>query len=156
MTDTNNPETPVRKKPGRKTKFTRELVRRVLACLERGMPITTTANVCGIALQSLANYRQKHPKFADAISAAQARGIQARLDVVVKASESADESIKLRAACWLLEHCNPELFARNRIEVTGADGSPLSAAVAIYLPQKENSQPAVEINQPKQLNPNAT
>jgi hypothetical protein len=152
-----NPPTPALKKHGRPTKFSRALVQRVLSCLERGLPLSTTAHVCGITFQTFSNYRAKHPKFADAISSALARGIQSRLNVVVQATESADEAIKLRAATWLLEHCNPELFARNRIEVTGADGAPLAAAVAIYLPQKENnSQPAIEINPPKQLNQNAT
>ena len=148
------PPTPALKKHGRPSKFSRALVQRVLSCLEKGMPLSTTAHVCGISFQSLCTYRAKHQKFADAISAALARGIQSRLDVVVKATESADESIKLRAATWLLEHCNPELFARNRIEVTGADGSPLAAAVAIYLPQKDNnSQPAIEVNSTKTIEP---
>ncbi|HXE41971.1 MAG TPA: hypothetical protein VN516_03015 [Candidatus Baltobacteraceae bacterium] len=53
--------------------------------------------------------------------------------------ESASDSGEWRAAAWLLEHCNPEKFARNRIEVTGADGSPIAAGmIQIYLPRKES------------------
>jgi hypothetical protein len=36
----------------------------------------------------------------------------------------------------MLEKCHPEHFAKNRVEVTGADGGPLAGVVSIMLPPK--------------------
>ena len=62
-------------------------------------------------------------------------------------------AIRLRAACWYLEHTAPEHFAKNRIELTGADGSPLTGAVAVYLPQKDggDGSPVVTVDTVKEI-----
>jgi hypothetical protein len=39
-----------------------------------------------------------------------------------------------------LEHTAPQHFARNRIELTGADGSPLAVGIGIYLPRKDGDE----------------
>ena len=53
------------------------------------------------------------------------KGIERRL----KAIEAAQAGGDWRASAWILEHCHPQHFSRNRIEVTGADGGPLTGAV---------------------------
>jgi hypothetical protein len=60
--------------------------------------------------------------------------VEKRLKKIEDASNAGD----WRASAWLLEHCQAQYFARNRIEVTGADGAPLTGAIAVYLPQKDN------------------
>ena len=67
------------------------------------------------------------------------RVFEQRLEVIERATQSQDEGIRLRAACWFLEHTQPSHFARNRIELTGADGQQLAAGVTLYLPQKETA-----------------
>jgi hypothetical protein len=62
------------------------------------------------------------------------------LKVVEQALNSPDEAIRLRSACWFLEHTAPQHFARNRIELTGADGSPLAVGIGIYLPRKDGDE----------------
>ena len=136
---------------GRPTKFKPELAKRILRSVERGTPATHVARAAGLSYQSLLNYQRLHPHFADAMSRAISRGIEKRLEVIERATRSKDEGIRLRAACWFLEHTQPAHFARNRIELTGADGSPLAAAVAIYLPKKDGDSPTVEVNPPKQI-----
>ena len=37
-------------------------------------------------------------------------------------------------------HRHPEQFARNRIELTGADGLPLAVGIGIYLPRKDGNE----------------
>jgi hypothetical protein len=128
-------------KGGRKSKFTKQFVRRILRAVGKGVPTQVAASACGVAPSTLVAYRRRYPDFDQKIQAAIAKGIQARLDVVIRSMKSKDEGIKLRASTWWLEHVVPEHFGRNRVEVTGADGKPLAAAVAIYLPQKDNSQP---------------
>jgi hypothetical protein len=98
------------------------------------------ANGAGVSYQSLLNYRRDHPDFEEAIARATAKGIEARLKVVHDALSSPDEAIRLRAACWYLEHTAPEHFARNRVEVTGKDGAPLEGRMLVLTwPHTQNN-----------------
>jgi transposase-like protein len=134
-------------KDGRPTKFTPDTVKNILKCLGQGMPLSLAARAAGINPLTLTVWRRKHPAFDEAAARAIARGVEKRLKKIEDASEAGD----WRAAAWLLEHCQPEHFARNRVEVTGADGAPLAAAVAIYLPQKDGDKPIVDVNPSKQI-----
>lgn len=133
--------TPARRKNGRPTKYNWRTVKRVIRCLQKGMPVTLAASAAGITFQSLCTYRTAHPNFDAAVKKAIARGVEKRLEKIEKASEAGD----WRAAAWMLEHCQPEHFAKNRIEVTGADGAALTVGVGIYLPKKDGA-PSVEVN----------
>jgi len=141
-------------KRGRPSKFTSQTAKRILRSVGRGMPLVHAASAAGMSFQTLSTHRSKNPQFADALAAAVSKGIETRLKVVEQALNSPDEAIRLRAACWYLEHTAPAHFARNRIEVTGADGAPLMGAVAIYLPQKDGSasgSPVVTSNTRKEI-----
>ncbi len=141
-------------KLGRPTKFTPATVRRILRCVGKGMPLTHAANASGVSFHSLNTYRNTHPEFADQLAKAISKAVEMRLEVIEQALDSQDESIRLRSAQWYLEHVHPEAFARNRIEVTGADGAPLAGAVAIYLPRKDgdaNGAPTVTVNARKEI-----
>ena len=81
------------------------------------MPLTLSASACGISFPSLISYREKHPQFAEALSQAVARGVDARLEVIERALASQDEAIRLRAACWFLEHTQSEFYSKSRIQV---------------------------------------
>jgi hypothetical protein len=81
------------------------------------MPLVHAANASGVSFHSLNTYRNKHPEFADALSQAISKGIESRLEVIERATNSQDEAIRLRAACWFLEHTAPEHFSKTRIQV---------------------------------------
>jgi hypothetical protein len=72
-----------------------------------------------------------------------ARGADARLKKIEAAADAKD----WRASAWLLEHCMPEHFAKNRLEISGVDGGPVAGCVAILLPPKTdgNGSPAVTV-----------
>src|SRR5580692_9413908 len=111
------PRLPVNK-GGRKTELAdRKKRRTVLRFIERGMTFVLAAEAVGIDPSTLWAYRRKNPAFERQVKKAGARGIESRLKKIEKASNSGD----WRASAWLLEHCSPENFARNRIEVTGAN-----------------------------------
>jgi hypothetical protein len=108
-------------------------------------------SVAGISTETYKNWRSCEPLFNAQAERAVAEGVQARLKVVEKcAFESEDEAIRLRAACWMLEHVHPEHFAKNRIELTGADGAPLAAGIQLYLPKKDGA-PAGEVVETREL-----
>jgi hypothetical protein len=133
---------------GRPTKFTPSTVKRVLNCVRRGMPMRLASEAAAISPATLSNYRTKHPRFAEALRHAIARGVDSRLRVVERALKSQDESIRLRAATWMLEH-SPETapyFSRSRVELSGPDGAPLAVGnVIVYLPAKGGGSGAIEV-----------
>lgn len=104
-------------------------MRRIVRYVERGMPLTLAADAAGIAPQTLFNYRSERPRFAAALARAIGRGVEARLKRIEDASNAGD----WRAGAWLLEHCQPEHFAKNRLEITGRDGEPIAGQVAVLV-----------------------
>lgn len=104
-------ETP--NKGGRPSKFTVDRVKTILRCVGRGLPLSLASEAAGVSYAAVALWREKDPKFAEALSRAVARGADARLRKIEAAAEAGD----WRAAAWLLEHCLPAHFAKTRIEV---------------------------------------
>jgi hypothetical protein len=109
------PAPPARRKnkSGRPTKFTPDTRARILRSVEKGLPLTHAAAGASITLQSLITYRQQCPKFAVALAEAESRGVVRRLEKIEAASDAGD----WRASAWMLEHCQPEHFAKTRIQV---------------------------------------
>ena len=121
----------------------------IIAAVEDGCPLCHAATSAGVSVQSISNWRESDPDFSEQIKQAVSRGIKARLDIVKRATQSKDEGVALRAATWWLTHVPgaAEHFSESRrIEVTGADGQPLAAAVMLYLPVKDDAKPTVETN----------
>jgi transposase-like protein len=125
---------------GRPSKFTPDTRRRLIELIATGVPVTHAARAVGVSYESFNNYRKQHAGFAEEIETSVSAAIEKRLNVIQKAADAGD----VNSAKWLLEHLHPQHFARNRIEVSGVDGSPLTAAIAVYLPQK-NGGPATEV-----------
>jgi hypothetical protein len=133
---------------GRGTKRTKENAKIILECVSRGMPFVLALRVARLSPQTFSSWRQADAKFRNALEEALAVGVNSRLQVIEKASDT-----DWRAAAWLLEHCQPAHFARNRLEVTGANGTPLSAGVQLYLPKKDepNVGAVVETSEADQI-----
>jgi hypothetical protein len=139
---------------GRPSKHSREAVSAILRGLRRGFPVTLACEAGGICVATFNLWRRKHEKFDLQVRKALVTGIQRRFAVIENCLNSKDEGVKLSAAKWMLEHCSPEHFARQRMELTGADGAPLSGAVAIYLPRKDgdtNGSPVITMGPAKEI-----
>jgi hypothetical protein len=130
------------KKLGRPTKYHPAIVKVICDAVSDGVPISHAAVIAGVSVEWVSQYRRHYPDFDRKIREAISAAIQSRLAIVKRAAESADESIALRAATWWLTHTPgaAEHFSESRrVELTGANGLPLSAGVTLYLPQKENA-----------------
>ena len=97
---------------GRATKRTPENARIICECVARGMPYVHACAVAGMSIETLMHWRAEDEAFQRQIAQAVADGVNARLRKIEAAS--ADD---WRAASWLLEHCQPEHFAKSRIQV---------------------------------------
>jgi len=109
-------------KPGRKTKFTPELSRRILRLISKGIPVSHATRACGITFQSFRNFQQAYPDFEDKCRNALSAGIRRRVEIVEKCCRSQDEGLRLRAAQWWLTHIPgaAEYFSETRkIELSG-------------------------------------
>jgi hypothetical protein len=115
---------------GRPSKFDESCRRRLIEATAKGLPACHAARAAGITPPSFAKYRRENPEFEEQIQQAIAVAIEKRLDIIEKAM-STDAS----AAKWWLEHIHPDSFARNRIEISGANGSSLPSCV-VFLPPK--------------------
>jgi len=120
--------------PGRPTLLDNATTRnRLVQLIAKGVPMKHACNACRLNYQTFLNYRQRHEWFQEDLNEAVALAIERHLERIEAAAKT-----DWRSAAWMLEHLHPAHFARNRIEVTGADGAPLTGAIALYLPQKDN------------------
>ena len=124
--------TPARRKPGRQTVFTPATRRRLIKCIAAGVPTTHAASACGVSFSAFCEFRNRNKRFDEAIERAKSRAIERHLNLIIKAAENGDVS----SSRWFLERCHSSHFGRQKIELTGADGAPLTAAIGIYLPEK--------------------
>lgn len=142
------------KRIGRPTVRTLPRAKIICNAIGRGLPFTHACAVARISFETFSRWRSSDEKFRAQIDEATAKGVDRRLKVIERATNSQDEAIRLRAACWFLEHTQPQHFARNRIEISGADGSPLAVGIGIYLPQKDgdaNGTPVVTVDTVKEV-----
>lgn len=133
-------------KGGRKSGFTKSFRKRYLKAMRSGMPHQEAARLCGVSPTTALKYRHDYPDFAEQVETAIAEGNQARLDIVIEATKSEDENIRLRAACWLLTHCpsSSRYFSEtSRIEMDGELDA--RALVLIWPHQQKDLKPESKI-----------
>jgi hypothetical protein len=102
---------------GRPTVRTPEVARILCDAIALGVPFRHACNVAKISFQTFCDWRRDDLDFKEQVEGALAEGVQRRLRVIEKAMESTDEAIRLRSACWYLEHVFPSDFSRSRVEV---------------------------------------
>jgi hypothetical protein len=134
------------RKVGRPIKFDARTRRRLIEAIGAGVPICHACAVCRVSKSGFHEYRASHPKFAALIEAATAKAIEKHLRLIIKAAENGDTA----NSRWFLERVHSQHFGRTKLEITGADGSPLAAGVMLYLPQKETAAGSV-VTVPPQL-----
>jgi hypothetical protein len=113
----------------------------LIEAIARGVPIGHACAAMRIGHDCFSRFRNAHPDFEKSLQEAIAAAIEKRLKVVEDAAGRGDTG----CARWLLEHLHPQFFAKSRLEITGAEGAPLTGAVALYLPKKESPEQATEI-----------
>ena len=97
---------------GRPTKYCTSAVKTICDAIADGVPFVHASALGGITHETLCQWRRRYPEFAEAVQAAVAEGIKARLEIIVEASKQ-----DAKHAQWWLEHVLPEHFAKNRIEI---------------------------------------
>jgi hypothetical protein len=137
-------ELPGKRKSGAPLKVTPPVEMEYLNLLSKGVPAVHAAQACNVTYQTILNHQRRDQVFEEKVHAAISRGIKERVEIIVSACSSQDESVRLRAATWWLSHVPgaAEHFSESRkVEVTGElDGRVLTI---IWPHQKQNSETEV-------------
>ena len=117
---------------GRPIKLTSDLQARIVAFLGAGAYVETAASAAGVSKQTLYNWLKRGADgeepfdgFLDAVERAQGEADIRDLKTIRDAATGG----VWQAAAWRLERRHPEKWGRRRVEMTGADGGPVSLDV---------------------------
>ena len=129
-------------RPGRPFKFDAKTRRRLIAAIAAGVPVCHAVSACRVSKSGFHDYRNAHPKFAEAIERATGKAIEKHLRLIIQAAENGD----VANSRWFLERVHPQHFGRTRLELSGPDGEPLAGtqvAVLVWPHQQANGAPAL-------------
>lgn len=115
---------PPKRKPGRPSKMTDEVVAKIIEALRAGNYLETAARVAGITYETLNEWRKQFPEFSEAVEKARAEAEARNVAVVQLAGRS-----QWQAAAWWLERSFPARFGRRDrmdVEHSGQVGVTLS------------------------------
>ena len=105
---------------GRRSKYTPETVDKLTQAIRLGATYKLACDYAGISEDTFANWRRLHSDFSDAIKQAEGAAAVKWLAKIEQAGEDA-----WPAFAWKLERRYPDMYGRNRVELTGANGGPL-------------------------------
>lgn len=125
-----------RPRPGRPSKFTPEVVGRLLNAISLGATYNHACMAAGISFDTFNNWRQgrgfdktvtadQKTEFLEALQKAEGVMVTNKLKLIDDAAKDGT----WQAAAWLLERRHPRDYGRNIHEHTGPEGSPLTVVV---------------------------
>lgn len=112
-------------KPGRKTKYTPETVAKIVQAIKTGATYQLACQYAGISHETFAQWMKHKPEFSEAVKESEGAGA---IELLARIRKEAAEGT-WQAAAWILERRYPEMYGRQRQEVTGADGGDIVVKV---------------------------
>lgn len=129
-------------KPGNaahQTTYKPEYCEQVIEVAEEGLSITAFAGRIRKSRQTVSNWQDTHPEFAEAVEIAKAVRVE-RLERGLIAGISAP---KMQGHIFALKQADPEWGEKTRVEHSGPGGAPLPAtSVAIFALPDNGRDPA--------------
>lgn len=105
---------------GRKSKFTPETVDKLTQAIRLGATYQLACNYAGITYETFNQWRKSKPEFSEAITQAEGDAAIKWLALVNKGAQDLPQW-----AAWMLERRYPEMYGKQRLELTGANGGPV-------------------------------
>lgn len=100
---------------GRRSKYTPETVDKLTHAIRLGATYQLACNYAGISHETFHQWRKTKPEFSEAITQAEGEAAIKWLDLVNKGAQELPQW-----AAWMLERRYPEMYGRNRVELTGS------------------------------------
>ncbi len=113
----------------RKSKYTPDVVEKVVQAIRLGMTYELTAHYAGIAPSTLYEWLNNKPEFSEAVKAAEGRAAATWLVRIEDAAK-----MQWQAAAWKLERRYPQDYGRT-VQDHNVDMK-VSGDVTLYLPKK--------------------
>ena len=105
---------------GRRSKYTPETVDKLTQAIRLGATYVLASNYAGISQQTFHQWRNTKPEFSEAITQAEGDAAIKWLALIEKHAQDLPQW-----AAWKLERRYPEMYGRQRVEMTGANGGPV-------------------------------
>jgi hypothetical protein len=121
------------------SKYTAEAHKTIVKAIKLGETYKGAAMAAGISERTFYEWREKHPRFLQAIEKATSEMRRANIEYIAKKAPTT-----WQAAAWLLERRFPNEFGRRSVEVSGPDGGAIPIAASHDLPRFLNSPEAIE------------
>ena len=102
----------------RKSKYTPETVDKITQAIRLGATYKLACDYAGISEDTFANWKRLHSDFSEAIKTAEGGAVVGWLAKIEKAATEGN----WQAAAWKLERRYPDMYGRQRVEVSGPDG----------------------------------
>lgn len=101
-------------KVGRPTKYTPEIIDKVISAIALGAPFTHACNYAGVSFETFNEWRKQYPEFSEQVKTAEGRAVEGWLSKIEKAASDGN----WQAAAWKLERRYPEDFGkRERLQL---------------------------------------
>ncbi len=97
---------------GRNSKYTEEIVSKIIELIEEGYGQIDSAKQAGISPATLFQWKLDHPDFSEAIKRAEQVAKTIHTDLALKAIYRALDGNQWQAAAWFLERTSPEEYAK--------------------------------------------
>lgn len=105
-------------KSGRKTKYTPETIAKIVQAIRTGATYQLACQYAGIHHDTFYEWMKTKTEFSEAVKEAEGAGA---VELLARIKKEAAEGT-WQAAAWILERRHPEMYGRQRQEITGADG----------------------------------
>jgi hypothetical protein len=130
------------KRPGRPFKFDAKTRKRLIDAIAAGVPVCHACAACRVSKSGFHDYKNSHPRFAEAIERATGKAIEKHLRLIIKAAENGSTA----DSRWFLERVHPQHFGRTKLEISGADGEPLPGTqIAVLVWPHQQAQAATPL-----------
>lgn len=114
---------------GRRTKYTPETVDKLTQAIRLGATYQLACNYAGIGVSTFHDWLNAKPEFSQAIKEAEGKAAVLWLGKIEQAASDGN----WQAAAWKLERRYPDMYGRNRVELTGANGGPVQVEMKAEL-----------------------
>jgi hypothetical protein len=119
---------------GRRSKYTPETVDKLTQAIRLGATYQLACNFAGISHETFHQWRNTKPEFSEAITQAEGDAAVKWLALVNK--HATDQP---QWAAWMLERRYPEMYGRQRMEITGADNGPIQTEIILrQIPERKD------------------
>lgn len=122
----------------RRSKYTPETVDKLTQAIRLGATYKLACDYAGIGERTFYDWLAAHPQFSQDIKQAEGEGAIKHLANIDRAANGIKNAngdwVELpdwKASAWKLERRYPEMYGRNRVELTGAEGKAVQIEVDV-------------------------